>query len=186
MDESREWGDPAALSALSGFANAARAQWRAEQEAAIGDAAEAFFHARCLLDLLNGYMRNGDRVALSVGPHKSSGDLVEVARGYVAMRLVGSTRVDFQLLAEMPYQLSVQQRNASQARGHEMTRGSFRARLLELESLGTEVTLGTMLSSEQLVGRLRVGADHVLLARRGGGETVLGLHTVVFVSPRES
>jgi hypothetical protein len=46
------------------------------------------------------------------------------------------------------------------------------------------VTLGSTLLDEPLDGKLVVGADHVCIVGRGGGETYFPLHVISYVSAR--
>jgi hypothetical protein len=169
---------------LTAAAAAAREEWRAEQETAIADAAEAFEHGRTVHELLTESMRRGDRVALTVGPHRHVGMIVEVASDCVGIRNVGSGRVDVQLRSESPWQVVVQEREVGQPAGDEVRSGSFRARLLDREAAGDEVTIGSVLTAEPIDGKLVVGADHVRVVGRGGGETVVPMQTLAYVAPR--
>ena len=51
---------------LSGVAGEMRAEWRAEQEAVIADAAAQWRHGRSLTDWLCERMHAGDRIAVTV------------------------------------------------------------------------------------------------------------------------
>ncbi len=180
----RSWGTNPPIGPLTSAAAAARQEWREEQEAATAEAAEAYQHSRTVADLLNESMRRGDRVAVSVGPHRGVGQIVEVAADLVAVRNLGSGRIDFQLRAEMPWQLVVQEQAVSQPAGDELPSGSFRARLLDREAAGGEATIGSVLSAEPIDGRLVVGTDHVRVIGRGGGETLVPVSALAFVGPR--
>lgn len=177
------WANPA-IGPLRAAAAAARSDWRDEQEAAAADAAEVFEHSRRTRDLLAECMRNGDRVAFVMGPHRAVGMVVEVAEDLLAIRNVGSGRLDFQLRGDEPYLVIVQDRAVGQPGGDELPSGSFRARLLDREAAGGESTVGTLLDAEPIDGRLVVGADHVRVVGRGGGETIVPLQALAYVSPR--
>jgi hypothetical protein len=56
--------------------------------------------------------------------------------------------------------------------------------LLDREAAGGESTVGSLSSTEPLDGKLIVGADHVRVVARGGGETLLPIHAIAYVSPR--
>jgi len=184
MNADRRWGTSPPIGPLTAAAAAAREEWRAEQEAVIADAAEVFEHHRTISDLLSESMRRGDRVALTIGPHRHVGMIVEVAPDCVGIRNVGSGRVDVQLRSDLAWQVLVQEREVAQPAGDEIRSGSFRARLLDREAEGAEVTVGSVLANEPIDGKLVVGADHVRIVGRGGGETVLPMHALAYVGPR--
>ena len=57
---------------------------------------------------------------------------------------------------------------------------TFRARLLERESMG-RVELGTFASADVLVGELRVGADHVRVRSPDVGDSYVPMSSVAWV-----
>jgi hypothetical protein len=184
MNTSPSWGTNPPIGPLTAAAASARADWRAEQEAVTADAAEVFNHTRSVADLITESMRNGDRVALIVGPHRAVGMIVELAADLIGIRNVGSGRLDFQLRSDLAYQILIQERAVSQPGGDEIASGSFRARLLEREAADGESTVGSVLSAEPLDGKLIVGSDNVRVIARGGGETIVPMHAVAYVGPR--
>ncbi len=178
------FGSRPALGPIAAAAASARHDWREEQEALTADAVEQFHHGRDLRGLLQECMRNGDRVAVASGSHRAVGLIVELADDLIAVRNVGSGRLDFQLQPGQPFEVIVQERAIGQPGGDEIASGSFRARLLHREASDVESTVGSLLRAEPLDGKLVVGADHVRVVGRGGGETILPLSTVAYVGPR--
>lgn len=178
------WGSRPSLGPIAAAAAAAREDWRSEQEAASADAVAQFHHQRDLRNVLNECMRNGDRVAVVVGPHRAVGQIVEIAEDLVSVRNLGSGRYDFQVRPDVAFEVIVQEAAVGQPGGDELASGSFRARLLEREAADAESTIGSLLRTEPIDGKLVVGADHVRVVGRGGGETLLPMHAIAYVAPR--
>ncbi len=178
------WGSRPELGPIAAAATTARHEWREEQEALTADAAEQFHHGRTVRSLLMECMRNGDRVAVVSGAHRAVGLIVEIADDLIAVRNLGSGRLDFRLADDLVFQVVVQERAIGQPGGDELVSGSFRARLLERESADGESTIGSLLTPEPLDGKLIVGADHVRVVGRGGGETILPIQSIAYVGPR--
>lgn len=168
---------------LAGAGASMREEWRAEEEAAGADAVERWRHGLSLRDRLVECMHRGDPVAALVSGHRFAGEVVEVSDDLVSLRSVAG-RVDVHICDAVPVAFEVVER--VRAGGHlgEVSTGGFRARLLARETEGSEATVGSAFAAEPFDGRIHVGADHVSIVGRGGGEVFLPLSAVAFVAPR--
>ncbi len=160
-----------------------REEWRSEEEAAGADAVEHWQHRRTLRERLLECMHRGDPVAAIVAGHRFAGEVVEVADDLLSILTVAG-RVDVNLCDAVPVVLQVAERMRSGGRSGGESSGGFRACLLSREAEGVEVTVGTAFLPEPFDGTLGVGADHVCVTGRGGGEVFLELSSVAFVAPR--
>ena len=160
-----------------------RAAWRSAAEAAGAAAAEQWSHTRTLRDRLVECMHRGDPVAAIVAGHRFAGEVVEVADDVLSLLTVGG-RVDVNLSDAVPVAIEVTERVRAGGRSGEARSGGFRARLLSREAENAEVTVGTAFLPEPFDGKVGVGADHVCVTGRGGGEVLLALSSVAFVAPR--
>lgn len=166
-------------------AAAAREEWRAEQESLADDAAEVLHHGRTLRDVFVDALRNGDRVAVTVGGHHLVGFVVDVSDDLLALRTISGARADVRLGAQVPLESSVQEPAAGQPMTGEIAGRTFRSRLLEHEAAGAELVIGRSTSPDPLEGRVIVAADHVRVVGRVS-ETLLNLSALVYISPRRS
>jgi hypothetical protein len=161
----------------------AREEWRAEQESLAEDAAQARHHGRRLGDVLVDALRNGDRVAVSVGGHHLVGFVVDVSDDLLALRTIAGSRNDVRLDPHVAISVSLRDRAAGQPRTGEIERRTFRSRLLEHEAARTELVVASTLSPDLLEGRVAAAADHVRVVGRAN-ETLLSLAALVYVAPR--
>jgi hypothetical protein len=183
MTERGPWrGDDPDLAATGA---AMRAEWRAEQEAATRDAAEAWQHSRTLADVLVECMHRGDRVALVVGGHRVVGEVVDVGDDVVSVMGL-SGRFDVHLAPSVPCHLQIEERARYGGRRADSAAPTFRARLLDREAAGDDVSLATLVDSETFDGQLHVGADVVVLRTRLGAQHYFPLSAVVAVTKRVS
>jgi hypothetical protein len=165
---------------------AMREEWRTEQEALTGDAAEHWRHSRTLLDLARDLMHRGDRVAITVAGHRAMGVVVEVASDRIAVLDAradrASPRTDVHVVDSVPLTFRVIERARSGGRSGAPA-ASFRARLLELEAAGEPVVITTAMDAVSFKGTLNVCADLLVIATASGIETAISLATVASVSP---
>lgn len=160
-----------------------REVWRAEEEAAGGDAAEQWRHSRSLNDRLVECMHRGDPVAVVVAGHRFAGDVVEVGADLLSLLTVAG-RVDVNLYDAVPVALEVVERVRTGGRSAASSSGGFRGRLLSREAEGVEVTVVTAFLPEPFDGKVAVGADYICITGRGGAEMFLAISSVAFVAPR--
>jgi hypothetical protein len=139
-----------------------RAAWREEQEAATRDAAEDWQHRLTLVDRLRAHMHRGDGVTVAVLGRRFVGFVEEVGDDVVALR-TASGRIDMHLVPTIAFEYAVTSpAREGGHRGTDAVGGSFRAALLVREQ-DARVLLGTAADPDGRAGRLRVGADHVVL-----------------------
>ena len=160
-----------------------RDAWRSEEEAAGADAAEQWRHSRSLTDRLTECMHRGDPVAVVVAGHRFAGEVAEVGADLLSLLTVAG-RVDVNICDAVPLALEVVDRVRTGGRSGASSSGGFRGRLLSREAEGVEVTIGTSFLSEPFDGKVGVGADHICVTGRGGGEVFVALSSVAFVAPR--
>jgi hypothetical protein len=158
-----------------------REEWRAEQEAATRDAAEQWRHSRTLLDLAREHMHRGDRVAITAAGHRTVGAIIEVASDRIAL-LDETTRTDVHVTDAVPLAFGVVERARAGGRAGART-ASFRARLLEMETVGARVVVATSIGPDPFIGTISVGTDLIVVATAAGTETVITLAAVASVSP---
>jgi len=168
---------------LASASAAMRDAWRAEQEAAGGDAAEQWRHGRSLNDRLVECMHRGDPVAAVVAGHRLAGEVVEVCDDLLSLLTVAG-RVDVNLCDEVPVALEVVERVRTGGRCAAGSSGGFRSRMLSREAEDVEVTVVTAFLPEPLDGKVSVGADYICVTGSGGEESFLAMSSVAFVSPR--
>jgi hypothetical protein len=162
-----------------------REEWRAEQDAAIADAAEQWRHRRTLADCFTEHMHAGDRIAVTIAGHRFTGVPEETGADLLGLRTIFG-RVDLHIAPGIPLTYEVYERSAtSGGRGNAIAGGEFRNALLHHEH-DTEATLGTLVEVDGIDGRLEVGTDHVKVIARAGAETIVTLDTITWVSPRRT
>lgn len=138
---------------------AARAAWRADEQAWTATALAHWHHGRVLADLAREHLHRGDVIAVTWpdAPTTFTGTVIGVGIDSFALDSA-TTRVDLRLGSTSPLVWRVVQRAPEGGtRGHAVD--SFRARLLELEATGAIVDVGVG------TGALTVGRDHVVLER---------------------
>ena len=164
---------------------AVRADWRDDEEAWTRAAFEHWEHRRTLVDIVRDCMMRAHEVILTT-PHVALRGVITAVgrdalciladgqgaptdvqitdRGTIAMRVVGRARSG----------------SVSDARRGRDDDATFRARLLERESMGW-AELGTFASADVLVGELRVGADHVRVRSPDIGDSYVPMSSVAWV-----
>lgn len=161
---------------LAPLGSSMRAEWRADQEAALADAARPWRHGRSLVDWLVERMHAGDEVTLAIGAQRFVGEVVEVGPDLASLA-GGFGRVDVNLDTAAPFQLQLT--GHPRAGGTRATRRRmFRDALLAIED--ERVTLATTRHDDGLAGRLAVGQDFVSIAG-DECETVVPLAHVAWV-----
>ncbi|HEX5614344.1 MAG TPA: hypothetical protein VFZ83_04255 [Acidimicrobiia bacterium] len=157
-----------------------RAEWRAEQEALIDDAAEEWRHQRTLAEVARECMHRGDRVRVVVRGHQLHGEVLEVGHDLLSLR-TATGRVDVHLDASVPVLVQPERAKSGGARDVAGA-GSFRSALLARETNGP-VVLGTTIADDALEGRLVVGHDHVCVID-DERETFVPISAITFVGSR--
>jgi hypothetical protein len=176
--QARLAGNPDVAATVS----AMRDEWRAEQEAEVADAADEWRHRRTLRDVALETLHRGDPIVALLLHVRFHGDVEAVGPDLLAIRTVRG-RVDIHLHDGVPLLLQVAERVKEGGARETAAESDFRSSLLARERFG-EVTLGCTMHEEPYDGRLVVGADHVCLIGRGGGETYFPLWAVAYVMPR--
>jgi hypothetical protein len=154
-----------------------RAEWRDEEEEWTRAAFERWEHGRTLVDIARECMHRGDTITLATLHVVLRGAITAV--GPDAVRVVddeGAT--DVHLIDGAAIVLRVIGRARSGGlRGSDES--SFRARLLEHETVPSE--LGMVTLPDVLLGRLRVGADHVRVRSGDAIDSFVPMSTVAWV-----
>ena len=167
---------------MSDDAAAARAEWRAEEEAWSRAALERWEHGRGLADVVRDAMHRGDAVTFTFAAVTWSGAVVAVVDD-VARVDTGAAIVDVRLTSEAPFVLRVRATDGVDGHADGLADGmaitTFLARLRELD--GTVVCIGT--SSGTLEGALRVGRDQLRLTDGDGGRAYVPIGSVWWVRP---
>jgi len=174
--------NPAPNPDAAAAASAMRAEWRADQEAQTADAADDWRHHRTLRDIALETVHRGDPIVALLAHVRFHGDVEAVGSDLLALRTV-SGRVDVHLHEGIPLMLQVGERVKEGGARETLADGDFRTALIARERFG-EVTLGCVFVEEPFDGKIVVGADHVCLIGRGGGETYFPLWSVAYVMPR--
>lgn len=148
---------------------ALRSETRLEAEEAEREAARSAAMRRTMRDVACGLMAHGDTVAVGVGGgHVLRGVLWHVGTDYLSL---GNrvARIDIRLDAVA--HVAVAEHALAGGRGSSRNEApAWRARLLELELLGSEVSVGLRGTDEELSGPVAiVGADHLSLGDPGHG-----------------
>jgi hypothetical protein len=177
-----QWGQRLTHPDARATTTALREEWRAEQEVQHTEAVEEWRHRRTLRDMALETVHRGDPVVVLFEHVRFHGDVEAVGPDLLAVKTV-SGRVDVHLHDSVPLLLQVGERVREGGAREVAGDGDFRSALLARER-AAEVTLGTTFHVEPYDGRLVVGADHVCLVGRGGGETYFPLWTVAYVMPR--
>jgi len=144
----------------------AREEWRAEEQHWSSAALEQWRHTRTLVDLARDHLYRGDTIALRWPGEAAvvTGRVIGVSDDAIAVATYAG-RVDVALAPGTAISWRIVE---SAARGG--SRGiaplTFRARLLELESLTCEVDVAH-LDGEMVRGTLCVGHDHVQVVAPG-------------------
>ena len=165
---------------LTGVAGAMRAEWRAEQEAATADAAAQWRHGRGLPDWLCERMHAGDRIAVTVAEQSFVGLLEEVGDDLLALRCAFG-RVEIHVCAGIPISFELVE-HATQGGTRAASRRGFRDALLARDAQAG-VRVGTLQQPDGIDGTLLVSRDFVTIATATGGETVVPLAHVAWVTP---
>jgi len=167
------------LAELAGLGAAAREEWRADEEEWGRAAVEQWTHGRGLLDVARELMHRGDAVAVVAGDTTFTGTITYVGSDVLQVH-TGGGLVDVHTAT--PVVLRVVTRARAGGRRPGAAPSTFRARLLERESDAGDVVVGSMLLRDELKGRLRVGADHVVVRDDGGPETYVPMAWISWVA----
>ncbi|MDQ1519774.1 MAG: hypothetical protein QOI55_847 [Actinomycetota bacterium] len=177
-----QWGKGLTNPDVRATASTMRAVWRAEQEADTADAADEWRHKRTVRDIALEAGHRGDPIVAMLTHVRFHGEVEAVGPDLLAIRMMIG-RVDVHLHPGVPIMLQIAERVKEGGAREAASDGDFRSALVARERFG-EVTLGCTMHEEPYDGRLVVGADHVCLIGRGGGETYFPFWAVAYVMPR--
>lgn len=138
-----------------------RAEWRAEEEEWSRAALESFEHSRTLVDVLRTAMHRGDDVVLGSGGDAVRGVLAHVGDDWCMVHAPGGA-IDVPVCATAPLVRVVERSRRGGTSGAPTAARAWRARLFEHE-MGRDPCVLAVAGGERLVGRLRVGSDHVIV-----------------------
>jgi len=159
-------GDPLDEVGLRAAAAHAREEWRADEQHWSAAALEQWRHTRTLVDLARDHLHRGDTIALRWPGATAAvaGRVVGVSGDAVAVATFAG-RVDVALAPGAAISWRIVE-SATRGGSRGITPLTFRARLLELESLACEVDVAH-LDGEIVRGVLCVGHDHVQVVAPG-------------------
>lgn len=162
------------------------AEWGADEDLWMREAARRWAHARRLVDLLREFADRGDHVAIDVGGSTFTGevgaigdDRVDVVTPVTVVTVHTALSGSFGAIAA-PLVIRRSRRARAGGRRIPMALAGFVARLRELEEAGEVVRVGTFLAGSELTGRIVVGVDHV--AVRGDDEVVVPTAWTAYVA----
>jgi len=162
-----------------------RAEWRADEEMWMREAARRWAHGRRISDRLREYAARGDRVSVEVAGCVFDG----------AIDVVGDDRIDLLTpvavvtvhtaasgaFGATPAPIAIRRSRRARTGGSRPPAAlvTFTARLREIEASGLRARVGTFLPVGELAGVLVVGADHVTV--RGDDEIVVPTAWVAYL-----
>jgi len=172
--------DPLTRASLGDAAAAARAEWRADEEAWTRAAVEQWRHNRTMRDVIRDAMHRGDRLAFVLPAVTFAGCVTSVGDDVVVLDTIDGP-VDLNVGEHAALVVRVLERaHAGGTRGAPVT--TLRARALELETEACDVRIGCHGTPAVFDGRVQVGRDHLVVTERaGGGDVVLGLTAVAWM-----
>lgn len=179
MSEWREpsIGDDAAyLQAEQELRSAARLEAEEDER----QAAQLAERSRFLVDVAFEAMSRGDEITAGVGDRMFTGQVV-YAIGDLMTLDVGGATVEFNLRGPMRLRIIEQARSGGGSRRDGP--GSFRGRLLELETERGEMEIGSPLLPDAMRGKLWVAAqDHLVVRDATGAEWFVPLSWIGYVA----
>jgi hypothetical protein len=164
---------------LTGVAGEMRAEWRAEQEAVIADAAAQWRHGRSLTDWLCERMHAGDRIVVTVAAQPFMGLVEEVGDDLLVLRCAFG-RVEIQVGAGIPISFELVE-HASKGGTRAASRRGFRDALVARDTQAG-VSVGTVQRPDGIDGTLLVGGDFVTVVARTGAESIVPIAHVAWVT----
>jgi len=172
--------DPLARANLGDAAAAARADWRADEEAWTRAAEEQWRHNRTMRDVIRDAMHRGDRLAFVFPATTLTGGVIAVGDDVVVLDTIDGP-VDVNIAGPVPLVVCVVERaRTGGTRGALLT--TLRARALEHEMDARDVRVGCWTAPGVFEGRVRVARDHLVVTEHeGGGEIVLALTAVAWM-----
>ncbi|MEZ5169938.1 MAG: hypothetical protein R3A49_04230 [Acidimicrobiia bacterium] len=172
---------------LASFAAELREGWRSEHEGFAAEAEVAWRHRLSLNDVLAAHRRRGDVLAVEVLERTFTGHVVAVGADLLALHTTDG-RVDIRTAfrhdeseaTRAPLVVRLVQRG-TRGDGRTPTEDDlgFRSRLLELEARREPVVVGALGLSEEPVGPVAIGADHLKVG--GDSHVLLPLVSVAYV-----
>jgi hypothetical protein len=172
--------DPLARVSLGDAGAAARAEWRADEEAWTRTAVEQWRHNRTMRDVLRDAMHRGDRLAFVLPAITFVGSATGVGDDVAVLDTIDGP-VDINVSDQSLLVVRVLERaHAGGTRGASVT--TLRARALELETETCDVRIGCCGAPTVLEGRVQVGRDHLVVSEReGGNDLVVALAAVAWM-----
>jgi hypothetical protein len=157
-----------------------RSSARLDAEEDERQAAQLAMRTRSLSEVAFEAMSRGDLIAAGLGDRMFTGRVVYSSGDLMTLEASGST-VDFNL--QGPMQLRIIAPARSGGGGRQDGPGSFRGRLLELETERGELEVGSPVLPSGPRGTLQVAAqDHLVFRDAGGGEWFVPLTWVGYVA----
>lgn len=174
--ESRAEDDPGIRQAQQELRDAARLEAEEDERQAALLAARS----RRMADVVFEAMSRGDQIAAGAGARTFTGRVVYSAGDLMTLEADGAS-VDFNL--EGPLRVRIIERASSGGGSRSDGPGSFRGRLLELETVLGEVEIGSPLLPDGLRGTLRVAAqDHLVIRDSTGAEWFVPLSWIGYIA----
>jgi len=171
--------DPLARANLGDAAAAARAEWRADEEAWTRAAVEQWRHNRTMRDVLRDAMHRGDRLAFVLPAITFAGRVMAVGDDVAVVETIDGV-VDVNVTEHVPLVVRVLERaHAGGTRGDPVT--TLRARALELEAARCDVRIGCCVAPTVFDGHVHVGRDHLAVTERDGTSVVVALTAVAWM-----
>ena len=172
--------EPDAHVSLADAGAAARAEWRADEEAWTRTALEQWRHNRTMRDVLRDAMHRGDRLAFVLPNITFAGSVIAAGDDVAVLDTIDGP-VDINVSDHSPLVMRILERaHAGGTRGASVT--TLRARALELETDRCEVRIGCSGAPTVLEGRVQVGRDHLVVSERdGGSDLVVALAAVAWM-----
>lgn len=162
--------------AVEDFRSAAQLEAEEDERAA----AQLAMRSRTLADVTFEAMSRGDQIAAGVGNRMFTGRVAYSAGDLMTLEVGGGT-VDFNLQGPMRLRLVETARSGGGSRRDGP--GSFRGRLLELETERGDVEVGSPLLPDGLRGTLQVTAqDHLVCRDAAGAEWFVPLNWIGYIA----
>jgi hypothetical protein len=164
---------------LGDAAAAARADWRADEEAWTRAAVEQWRHRQTLRDIVRDAMHRGDRLAFMLPTVTFTGCVAAVGDDVVVLDTIDGD-IDVNVAEHVPLVVRVDERaHVAGTRGGHVT--TLRVRALELETERCEVRIGVCGTALVFEGHVHVGRDHLVVAETDGGDVVVPFAAVAWM-----
>ena len=168
--------DPGLRRAEQDFQDVARLEAQEDER----QAAQLALRSRYLADVAFEAMSRGDQIAAGAGDRMFTGRVVYSAGDLMTLEAGGAT-VDFNL--QGPVRLRIVESARSGGGSRHDGPGSFRGRLLELETEPGDVEVGSPLLPDGLSGSILIAAqDHLVFQDAAGAEWFVPLSWIGYVA----